>query len=91
MNWNSNSTITNHSILLMKMRNDHVFGSYFSKTGGLTLMRTGFTWKRNTLQPTDVSIALHIEMISGNHLHGRETLVCNVPSVPTDYLSCYFS
>ena len=42
-------------------------------------MQTGFIWKRNTLQPTDVSTALHIEMISGNHLHGRETLVCNVP------------
>jgi len=72
------------------MMNDQFFGSYFSRTVGFTLIQNGFIWKRNTLQCTDVSIALHIEMISSNHLHGRETLVCNVPSVPNDYLSCYF-
>lgn len=79
MNWNSNSTVKNHSFFLMKMRNDQVFSSYFSRTGGFNLMQTGFMWKRNTLQPTHVSIALHTEIISGNHLHSRETFVCNVP------------
>jgi len=74
----------------MKMRNDEVFGCYFGRTGVFTFMQIGFIWKRNTLQPTDVSTALHIEMISGNHLYGRETLACNVPSVSTDYISCYF-
>lgn len=62
MNGNSDSTVNNHSFLLMKMRNGQVFGSYFSRIRVFTSMQTGFICKQNTLQYTDVNIEIHIAM-----------------------------